>query len=136
MHHVAFHSFKVRVSQGFLFHKKVKSGPMSSFNFSPHMQTLAQTREMDQLRQEVHELREEVTTLRAKVEKLTNLVSSLMATQDQPQCPQQPRQQALQRFTAQNQAQKAPRFDPIVVKYAKLFHTLLRENLIQTRLPL
>ena len=53
------------------------------------MQTLAQTREMDHLGQEVHELREEVTTLRAKVEKLTNLVSSLMATRDQPSCPQQ-----------------------------------------------
>jgi len=99
------------------------------------MQALAQTREMDQLGQEVHELREEVTTLRAEVEKLTNLVSSLMTTQDQPSCPQQPRQQALQRPTAQNQAQKASGFGPIPVKYAELFSTLLRENLIQTRLP-
>jgi len=90
---------------------------------------------MDQLGQEVHELHEEVTTLRAEVEKLTNLVSSLMATRDQPSCPQQPRQQALQRPTAQNQAQKASRFGPIPVKYAELFSTLLRENLIQTRLP-
>jgi len=117
------------------FSKKVKSGPMSSFNFGSHMQTLAETREMDQLGQEVHELREEVTTLRAKVEKLTNLVSSLMATRDQPLCLQQPQQQTLQRPTAQNQAQKASRFDPIPVKYAELFSTLLRENLIQTRLP-
>ena len=114
--------------KGFLFHKKVKSGLMSSFNFGSHMQTLAQTREMDQLRQEVHELREEVTTLRAEVEKLTNLVSSLMATQDQPLCPQQPRQQAIQRFTAQNQAQRASRCDSIPVKYAELFHTLLNPN--------
>jgi len=104
---------------------------MSSFNFGSHMQTLAQTREMDQLGQEVCELREEVTTLRAEVEKLTNLVSSLMATRDQPSCPQQ----ALQRPTAQNQAQKASRFGPIPVKYAELFPTLLKENLIQTRLP-
>ena len=108
---------------------------MSSFNFGSHMQALAQTREMDQLGQEVHELREKVTTLRAEVEKLTNLVSSLIATRDQPSCPQQPRQQALQRPTAQNQAQKASRFGPIPVKYAELFSTLLRENLIQTRLP-
>ena len=100
------------------------------------MQTLAQTREMDQLGQEVHELREEVTTIRAEVEKLTNLVSSLMATQDQPLCLQQPRQQALQRFTAQNQAQGAPQFDLIPVKYAELLPTLLKENLIQTRPPL
>ena len=41
----------------FFFSKKVKSGLMSSFNFGLHMQTLAQTREMDQLRQEVHDLR-------------------------------------------------------------------------------
>ena len=115
----------------FFFSKKVKSGSMSSFNFGSHMET----REMDQLGQEVHELREEVTTLRAKVEKLTNLVSSLMATRDQPLCLQQPQQQTLQRPTAQNQAQKASRFDPIPVKYAELFSTLLRENLIQTRLP-
>ena len=91
------------------------------------MQALAQTREMDQLGQEVHELREKVTTLRAEVEKLTNLVSSLIATRDQPSCPQQPRQQALQRPTAQNQAQKASRFGPIPVKYAELFSTLLRD---------
>jgi len=117
------------------FSKKVKSGPMSSFNFGSHMQALAQTREMDQLGQEVHELREEVTTLRAEVEKLTNLISSLMATRDQPSCAQQPRQQAFQRATPQNQAQKASRVGPIMVKYAELFSTLLRENLIQTRLP-
>ena len=43
---------------------------------------------MDQLGQEVHELREEVTTLWAEVEELTNLVSSLMAMQDQPLGPQ------------------------------------------------
>ena len=104
---------------------------MPSFDFGTHMQTLAQTREMDQLGQEVRELREEVTTLRAKVEKLTNLVYSLMATRDRPSCPQQP----LQRSTVQNQAQKASRFDPILVKYAELFSTLLRKNLIQTRLP-
>ena len=116
------------------FSKKVKSGLMSPFNFGSHMQTLAQTREMDQLGQEVHELREEVTTLCAEVDKLTNL-SSLMATRDQPSCPQQPRQQTLQRPTAQNQAQRASRFGPISVKYAELFPTLLRENLIQTRLP-
>ena len=115
--------------------KEFKSSPMTSFNFGSHMQTLAQTREMDQLGQEVQELREEVTTLQAKVEKLTNLVSSLMATRDQPSCPQQPQKQALQRPTAQNQAQKVLRFGPIPVKYTELFSTLLRENLIQTRLP-
>ena len=51
------------------------------------MQTLTQTRGMDQLGQEVRKLREEVTTLRAEMEKLTNLVSSLMATRDQPSYP-------------------------------------------------
>jgi len=135
MHHITFHSFKSESHVIFFSTKKVKSGRMSSFNFGSHMQALAQTREMNQLGQEVHELREEVTTLRAEVEKLTNLVSSLIATRDQPSCPQQPRQQALQRPTAQNQAQKASRFGPIPVKYAELFSTLLRENLIQTRLP-
>ena len=93
MHHLAFPSLK-SMSHRFFFSKKVKSGPMSSFNFGLHMQTLAQTQKMDQLGQEVHELREEVMTLRAVVEKLTNLVSSLMATQDQPLCPQQPRPQS------------------------------------------
>ena len=79
MHHLAFPSLESESHKVF-FSKKVKRGPMSSFNFGSHMQALAQTREMDQLGQEVHELREEVTTLRAEVEKLTNLVSSLMAT--------------------------------------------------------
>jgi len=86
---------------------------------------------MDQLGQEVHELREEVATLRAEVEKLTNLVSSLMATQDQSLGPQQPRQQAFQRFKAQNQAQRASRFDLIPVIYAELLPTLLRKNLVR-----
>ena len=131
MHHITFHSFKSESHVIFFSTKRSKKSPMSSFNFGSHMQTLAQTREMDQLGQEVRELREEVTTLRAKVEKLTNLVYSLMATRDRPSCPQQP----LQRSTVQNQAQKASRFDPILVKYAELFSTLLRENLIQTRLP-
>jgi len=45
---------------------------------------------MDQLEQEVHELREEVTTLRAEAERLANLVSSLIITQDQPLVQQKP----------------------------------------------
>lgn len=99
------------------------------------MQTFVQTQKTDQLEQEVHELRAEVTTLRDEVEKLTNLVSSLMAAQVQPLCPQQPRQQALQQFIPQNQAKGARKFDPIPVKYAELFPTLLKEDLIQTRPP-
>ncbi|XP_039690620.1 RNA polymerase II degradation factor 1-like [Medicago truncatula] len=112
---------------------------------------------MDQLEQEVHELRGEVTTLRAEVEKLTSLVSSLMATNDlplvqqrpqspyQPMCPQKPRQQTPrqsipqnqvpQKFIPQNQVQKASQCDPIPVKYADLLPILLKKNLIQT-LPL
>ncbi|XP_039683967.1 alpha/beta-gliadin-like [Medicago truncatula] len=112
---------------------------------------------MDQLEQEVHELRGEVTTLRAEVEKLTSLVSSLMATNDpplvqqrpqspyQPMCPQKPRQQAPrqsipqnqvpQKFIPQNQVQKASQCDPIPVKYADLLPILLKKNLVQT-LPL
>lgn len=139
MHHPAFHSFKYKSHKFyfiFLFHQRSKKGLMSSLNFSSHMQTLMQTQKMDRLGEEVHELREEVTILRAEVEKLTNLVSSLLATEDQPLCPQQPRQQALQQFIAQDQAKGAPRFDLIPVKYAELFPTLLKENLIQTRPPL
>jgi len=86
------------------------------------MQTLAQTREMDQLGQEVHELREEVTTIRAEVEKLTNLVSLLMATQDHPLCPQKP----------QPQSQTVA---PTPVKYADLLPQLLEKNLVQTKAP-
>ena len=83
------------------------------------MQTLMQTQKIDQLEQEVHELRGEVTTLRFEVEKLTSLVSSLMAAKDpplvqqrsqplcQPMCMKRPRQQVPQQpqsFTTQNQA--------------------------------
>ena len=39
---------------------------------------------MEDLEQENHELREEVTTLRIGMEKLTALVESLMAAQNQP----------------------------------------------------
>jgi len=89
---------------------------MSSFKFGLHMQTLVQTGKVDQLEQEVYELRGEVTTLWAEVEKLTSLVSSLMATKDpplvqqrplplcQPMCIKRPRQQVPQRFIPQNQA--------------------------------
>jgi len=51
------------------------------------------------------------------------------------QCQQQPRQQALQRYIPLNQAHKALQFDPIPMKYVELLPTLLRENLVQTRLP-
>jgi len=124
MHHLAFPSLKSE-SHKIFFSKKVKGGSMSSFNFGSHMQTLAQTQEMDQLGQEVHELREELTTLRAEVEKLTNLVSSLMATLDQPLCPQQPRQ-----LTPRTQIDLTP------MKYAELFTMLLERNLVHTKAPL
>lgn len=83
------------------------------------MQTLMQTQKIDQLEQEVHELRGEVTTLWAEVERLTSLVSSLMAAMDpqlvqqksqplcQPMCMKRPRQQVPQQpqsLTTQNQA--------------------------------
>jgi hypothetical protein len=138
MHHFAFHSLNSESHKFFFSIQRsthFKIGPMSSFKFNSQMQAFVQTQKMDQLEQEIHELREEVTTLRAEVEKLTNLVSSLMVTQVQPLCPQQPRQQALQQFTPQNQAKGAPKFDPIPVKYAELFPTLLKEDLIQTRPP-
>jgi len=79
------------------------------------MQTLMQIGKIDQLEQVVYELRGEVTTLRDEVEKLTSLVSSLMATKDpplvqqrpqplcQPVCIKRPRKQVPQRFIPQNQ---------------------------------
>jgi len=54
------------------------------------MQTLMQTGKINQLEQEVYDFRGEVTTLRAEVEKLTSLVSSLMATKDPPLVHQRP----------------------------------------------
>jgi len=122
MHHFAFHSFK-SVSHTFVFLSKGQS--ISEVVWCLHSTS---TR--------IYELREEVTTLQDEVEKLTNLVSSLVVTQGQQICPQQPRQQAFQQFIAQNQAQGAPQFDSILVKYAELLPTLLKENLIQTRQPL
>ena len=95
------------------------------------MQTLVQTGKMDQLEQEVFELRGEVTTLRAEVEKLTSLVSALMATKDpplvqqrpqplcQPMCTERPRQQAPQRLIPQNQGRKASQCDPIPMKHRR-----------------
>ena len=95
------------------------------------MQTLVQTQKMDQLEQEVYELRGGVTTLRAEVEKLTSLVSSLMATKDpplvqqgpqplcQPMCTERPRQQAPQRLIPQNQGRKASQCDPIPMKHRR-----------------
>ena len=131
---------------------------MSSSKFGSHMQTLVQTGTMDQFEQEVFELRGEVTTLRAEVEKLTSLVSSLMATKDpplvqqrpqplcQPMCIKRPRQQVPQRFIPQNQAprqlipqnqvRKASQCDPIPMKYAELLPILLKKNLVQILGPL
>jgi len=122
------------------------------------MQTLVQTGKMDQLEQVIYELRGEVTTLRVEVEKLTSLVSSLMATKDpplvqqrpqplcQPMCIKRPRQQVPQRFIPQNQApqqlipqnqvRKASQCDPIPMKYADLLPILLKKNLVQILAPL
>ena len=106
-----------------------------------------QTRKIDQLEQEVYELRGEVTTLRAEVEKLTSLLSSLMATKDpplvqqrpqplcQPMCTERPRLQALQQPIPQSQASRQPQFDPIPMKYAELLPGSLKKNLVQTRPP-
>ena len=122
------------------------------------MQTLVQTGKMDQLEQVIYELRGEVTTLQAEVEKLTSLVSSLMATKDpplvqqrpqplcQPMCIKRLRQQVPQRFIPQNQApqqlipqnqvRKASQCDPIPMKYADLLPILLKKNLVQILAPL
>jgi len=112
------------------------------------MQTLVQTQKMDQLEQEVHELHEEVTTLQAEVEKLTNLVSLMSVTQDQPQvqqspqlqcqplCIQQPRQQVSQQYNSQGRNSRAPQLGSIPMKYAEFLPTLLNKNLVQTRAPL
>ena len=121
------------------------------------MQTLVQAGKIDQLEQEVYELRGEVTTLRAEVEKLTNLVSSLIATNDpplvqqrpqplcQPMCIKRPRQQVHQRLIPQNQAphqlipqnqvRKASQWESIPMKYADLLPVLLKKNLVQTLAP-
>jgi len=48
---------------------------------------------------------------------------------------QRPRQQALQQFIPQNQAQKAPQYDQIPLKYEDLLPVLLREHCVQTRPP-
>jgi hypothetical protein len=131
---------------------------MSSSNFGSHMQTLVLTQKIDQLEQEVLELRGEVTTLWAEVEKLTSLVSSLMAAKDpplvqqrsqslcQPMCMKRPRQQvpqqpqsfttqnqAPQQLIIQNQARKVSQFDPIPIKYVDLLPMLLKKKLVQTR---
>ena len=103
-----------------------------------------QTGKIDQLEQEVYELRGEVTTLQAEVEKLTSLVSSLMATRDsplvqqrpqplcQPMCTKRPRQQQL---NSQNQVRKASQCDPIPMKYADFLPVLLKKNLVQILAP-
>jgi phage shock protein A len=54
------------------------------------MQTLVQTHMIDQLDEEVYELRGEVITLRAEIEKLTGLVSALMAANDPRLAQQRP----------------------------------------------
>ncbi|KEH26697.1 hypothetical protein MTR_6g471190 [Medicago truncatula] len=77
---------------------------------------------MDRLEQEVHELRGEVTTLRAEVEKLTSLVSSLMATKDPPLVQQRPQ----------------PLCQPICMERPRqqdLLPNLLKKNLVQTLPP-
>ena len=86
MHRVAFHSFKVRVSQIFLFHRKVKSVskcPDVLVQSRLAFTTLEQI-EMDRLEQESHKLIEEVTTLRSENEILRGLASLSTVAQSQP----------------------------------------------------
>jgi len=86
MHRVAFHSFKVRVSQIFLFHRKVKSVskcPDVLVQSRLAFTTLEQI-EMDRLEQESHKLIEEVTTLRYENEILRGLASLSTVAQSQP----------------------------------------------------
>jgi len=86
MHRVAFHRFNVRVSQSFLFHRKVKSVskcPDVLVQSRLAFTTLEQIR-MDHLEQENHKLREEVTTLRSENEILRGLVSLSTVAQSQP----------------------------------------------------
>jgi len=114
-----------------------------------------QTRNMDQLEQEVHELRGEVTTLRTEIEELNSLVSPLTVMGDQPLCPKWPQQQIPQQVIPQNQVprqvipqkqvprkiiphnqvRKASQCDPIPWKYAELLPDLFRRHLVQTRPP-
>jgi hypothetical protein len=47
----------------------------------------------------------------------------------------QPRQQAPPQFNPQHQAQKAPQYDLIPMKYAELLPSLLERNLVQTKPP-
>jgi len=88
MHHSAFIVSKVRVSHVALSHKgqsASESGPMSSFKANPHIQhSCKHKKRMDILEQENIELCEEVITLQGEMEKLSAMVASLVAAQNQP----------------------------------------------------
>jgi len=87
---------------------------------------------MDKIEQAVHELREEMITLRSEIEKLSTLVASLVASQNQTQFQQGPERQHQQQPQRQ-----APRmqFDRIPMTYTELLPILLKENHVQTRAP-
>jgi len=77
-------------------------------------------------------IREEVTTLQGELKRLSTLVASLVASQNQPQFQQGPERQHQQQ--PQQQASKI-QFDPILMTYAELLPILLQENLVKTRAP-
>ena len=77
-------------------------------------------------------IREEVTTLQGELKRLSTLVVSLVASQNQPQFQQGPEHQH-----QQQPRQQAPRrqFDPIPMTYAELLPIMLQVNLVKTRAP-
>ena len=77
-------------------------------------------------------IREEVTTLQGEFERLSTLVASLVASQNQLQFQQGPKRQHQQQ--PREQAPKM-QFDPIPMTYAELLPILLQENLVKTRAP-
>ena len=89
-------------------------------------------RERISLNEKSTSIREEVTTLQAELERLSTLLVSLVASQNQPQFQQGPKRQH-----QQQPRQQAPRmqFDPIPMTYLELLPILLKDNLVQTRVP-
>jgi len=98
MHHVTFHSLNFESHKFFLFHKKVnpfqkwsdcpRPKPTRTYNTCPNKK-----KEHICLNKKSTSIREKVTTLQAELERLSTLVASLVASQNQPQFQQGPERQ-------------------------------------------
>jgi len=135
MLHFAFHSVN---SESHEFFFSIKGQPvskvvwLSSSKANSHLQhSCKQKRENVSLWiKKFTSIREEVTTLQAELERLSTLVVSLVALQNQSQFQQGPERQHQQQ--PRQQASRM-QFDPIPMTYAELLPILLKENLVQTR---